>query len=501
MKILILIMCLLTLDRVKAQDDHDPRFLRSHENIRIPFNLPIVVTDQGKVQPLNSAVGDIFFTPLFQVNFQRTTIHYIDPVYQDELSFKNLSEDLSWIEVKKSRYEFGMGISSILKEGMRFGLIPFKGSMNTMIRAKKSKTDRTPAPKLPSKLIEIERWGVGDYGTFQTYGGVTIQAGFSPTGINLARGSIGIQNQFEVEVLRFSETGVAFKVSEENHKKRQLTLGPIVFHATASSYYAKRFIYDFRLDLNNPEHHQLYQQAINGNIKVLQEVLPHSQQMLSWVGKDQSLYFGIPSVIGRSLYRGAFEMDDNGTEVELDIRVVKNRGLLLPLRVHQKFVYNINNRIFLFWFSEMKRVKRKVFERTFLKTGRSLGLAGFSNDIPENAHFGEFIGQISLSFGKDQIDDMKSLDSKNIDQDYKKRCVELSLSCAKNKYRKRMIARFLKSLTSSIDEISQDLGIVLVNEPALTYSLIKNLKLEKRAFFKFLSSQYQSLQGAPIIEI
>jgi hypothetical protein len=435
MRYILLSVIFLFSSLTLAQENFDPVFSRAHENLRSPFNLPITVNDLGEFEVFGQGKnGHFLVSPLVQLEYERQAINYIEPIQFEELKFQEMVPDRRWIEVKKARWEGGLGISAlVLNEAFKYGLIPFKGALSTMIRQKNNRDEKTPPVQLPKELTEIDNWGVGDYGTFQTYGGIQLMLGLSSLGFNVLNASIGIQNLFEVEILRFSETGVAIKISEERQHKRQLTAGPLVSYGTLTKLNAKRMIFDVRLNLENPHHHQLYRHLLKGHFYYLESDLPISEQLMSWNGNDKSFYFGVPMLAGRTVYNGQFFVTEEGQDTAVEVGVTKNNGYILPLRIHQKFVYQMNDHLVLFWFSEMKKVTKKTFDKRFLQIGQAMGLRGFDQPLPAEAEFGSVISQISFSLTNEQVETMKSLDLIAVEHDFALKCQQVRLSCQSQK--------------------------------------------------------------------
>src|SRR5690606_12668276 len=118
------------------------------------------------------------------------------------------------------------GLNALIQSSTVVGLVPYKGSMQTLIRYKHSQEDPSLPFKMPSRLSEVDEWNKNDHGTFQTYGGITAYAGFSAGVVSLANVNIGLQNQFIVDIKKISEDEVSLKISEESLKLRQIVVGP-----------------------------------------------------------------------------------------------------------------------------------------------------------------------------------------------------------------------------------------------------------------------------------
>lgn len=495
MKTLVLLL-LMTTAAVFAQDELEPRFLRSHETLRTPINIPLSVTEKGDLEVLGRSEGSFFFSPITLITLQRSTINFIEPEPAREFSFIEQKSGNGWVEVKRARSDFGLGLAALMaKETLSFGIIPFQGSFQTTIRQKTELTDKRSI-LLPRELRDLELWSIGDYGSFQAYGGFEITAGLNAGGLNVLSGSYGLHNQFAVEVFRFSEDCVLIKLSEDEETKRVINAGPFVADAAIGDSDSKRLTIEFRLEIHNEEHQRLYAEALKGNIKLLQETLSPTEFRSHWKGIEKRIYFGIPVVAGRSFYRGHFVKKDESKDLNVDIFSNKNSGLLTPLRVQQKFVYERDGRLLFYWLTEMKKVSTRSFEKHFLRIGRALKIKGFNQEPPHGTKFGSVIGHLSLNLEKSDIETISESEIPAIEETLKAHCEGAILSCRWLWKRKLLMNSFLSALRSHPQERTRELGKVLVKEPALIYSIIKTYGLKKKAYFRFLSEKYQSLEGA-----
>src|SRR5690606_20372313 len=121
-------------------------------------------------------------------------------------------------------------------------------------------------------------------------------------------------------------------------------------------YRGRRLTAQFVLDLSDNLHHDLYLEALKGNLELLQTTLPHEQQGLAWEGDDKSYYYGIPWLIGRTKNHGHYVLTEDGELSELDVIGKRNNGILSPMRNHQRFVYQTDEGVVLYWLNEMKKV-------------------------------------------------------------------------------------------------------------------------------------------------
>lgn len=484
-----------------AQEALDVRFLQTQRTSGTSFSVPISVNAKGEISLFgDNGTNRLSFQPTLQLGFNRAIIEYSQPIVLNRFNFYPVQKELGWIEVKRQRIEFGLGLSSIIKSATTVGLIPYKGSMQTIVRNKTSQLEKTLPFRMPKKLEQLEKWNTGDYGTFQTYGGIEVYAGFSSGIVDIATVSFGMQNQFLVELKKLSPNEITISIGEENLKSRQLKLGPFISTATFAQFKGKRFSAEFKLDLREPEHHELFEEALDGNIKLLQEKLPHTLQRLSWIGNDREFYIGIPAVVGRTTSKGHYDLNEDGVETELDISGSRNKGYLTPLRNHQNFVYQTEEGMVVVWTSEMNKVSEKAFERSFLSKGRIMGIRGFDRDVPNDTKFGSVVSQIGIHVSRKEVAALKSADFSLIATYLKERCEKERLSCRKERNVTKITNKLKNLVSLSWKEMRGDFGLLMIKEPALIYAVVKTMKYKKEVYFKFLSEKYQSLEGSSPIE-
>ena len=64
------------------------------------------------------------------------------------------------------------------------------------------------------------------------------------------------------------------------------------------------------------------------------------------------------------------------------------------------------------------------------------------------------------------------------------------------------ISKLMKSwLGQNWDDVRDNLGFLLMEEPALINSYVKTIKSKKNIYFKFLNKKFQSLEGLAPIEV
>lgn len=485
-----------------SQETLDVRFLGTQRTSGAPFSLPISVDGAGRISLFgDNTTQTLSFNPTMQIGINYAHIEYSRPVILNRFNFYPVQKEIGWIEVKRQRLEIGLGLSSIIRTVLAVGLTPYKGSMQTIVRYKKNKKEKSLPFKMPKTLSDMNRWNEGDFGTFQTYGGIVLQAGVSAGIFDIANVAVGIQNQFLIEVNKLEDEYIKLKISEENLKNRRLRLGPFASTLTNSFFEGKRLSVEFILDPRDPLHHELFKKALKGELETLQESLTHSQQKLNWEGREMEFYFGIPSVAGKINSNGHYNLNEDGVETELDIKGATNKGYLTPLRNHQQFVYQTEKGMVLVWSSEMNKVDEKAIERNFLSKGRIIGIKGFDRDLPDHKKFGSVVSQIGIHVSRSEIEALKTVDLNKVRVLLKEKCLLEKLTCRKDKKITKILNKFNKLVQLPWTEMKGDMGKLLMKEPALIYSIVKSMRYQKEVYFKFLSEKYQSLEGSSPIEI
>lgn len=501
MKFFILLLS-LWVGLIHADENLDLRFLQTQRTKSNPFQLPFSVNSKGEFSAFGNNGTDIFaFNPLVQVGFSKVEIDYSQPIMMDRFNFYPVQKELGWIEVKRLQVEAGLGLSALMKSAFFVGLTPYKGAMRTLVRYKNSKDEKSLPFKMPRDLNEVARWHEGDFGTFQTYGGIQINGGISVGVVDIATVSLGLQNQFIIEIKKISPTEVLFSLAEEDLKRRQMVIGPFVTDVTVAQFKGRRLSAIFKLNLEDPTHHELFKAGMNGNIQHLQEVLPHENQKLLWQGYDRSFYYGIPIVAGKTRMRGHYNLNQDDLEAKLDIRGSKTQGLLTPLRNHDQFVYQTKTHIIMVWASEMNKVTSRTMEQNFFSKGRAIGIKGFDREIPGNLKYGSVVSQIGVTLSLEEVEKVKGMEMAEFEAHLTMKCETENLSCKKSGVRRKLISDMVESLKRPWANLRGQLGLLLMKEPAMFHSIVKTLRLEKEAYFKFLSEKYQSIEGSAEVEI
>lgn len=484
-----------------TDDALDVRFLQTQRSQANPMSLPIRISPTGEVSYVGgNGVEDLVFRPTFQAGYSTTIINYSHPVVLNRFNFYPQQSDLGWIEVKRLRIEGGLGLAAIIKQGLTVGFMPYKGALHTIIRYKNSREDESLPFRMPKNFSDLEAWNINDHGTFQTYGGITVYAGLSLGIVDIALGSIGMQNQFIVEMKKISEDQVKIIISEEDLKRRQVILGMIA-EATYAHFKGKRFSTEFQLDLKKPLHHELFEEALKGNLTRLQESLPHTQQKLSWIGNDRSYYLGVPVLAGTMKDSGHYEMNTDGVETELDFTGSRTKGILTPHRVYQNFVYQTDEAMMLVWSSEMNRTGKAQLEKRFLSIGRTIGIKGFNREIPAKTRWGSVVSQIAVHITKKEVESVTDITMEELSYHLRAKCELENLPCKKESKIRKILNKLADLKNKPWKEMRGELGLLLIKEPAIIYAVVKTLKYKKEVYFKFLSEKFQSLEGSSAIEI
>jgi hypothetical protein len=258
----------------------------------------------------------------------------------------------------------------------------------------------------------------------------------------------------------------------------------------------------FVLDPENELHQRLYRDALKGRLDLLQEKLPHNAQKMTWKGSERMFYFGIPSVIGKHFQRSEYVMQFEDEEELLDVKSKRNAGFFLPMRSHNRLVYQTDESMTIFWYSEMNKADLATVDKHFLRPGRLLGVRGFeTSSSPDGNMIGATLSQIGMSFTREEI---ARIDRPMLDQIlvyFQERCHNLNLSCSKEKRFNRIKKKLISFLDKKWVEMRDDLGFLMVDEPALVNAYLRTINARKKIYFKFLNQKFQSLEGTAPIEI
>ncbi len=502
-KILSFFLILFSASLMAQDLSGDIDFIETQNTLGSPYNVPIYIDLDGNISLINQhSNASISLGPLAHTIWTRNKSRYIKAMPSSKFSFIEQDNDLGWIEVKRNRIEFGLGLEgTVASNVLAVGLTPFKGAREIMIRQTKTMDEKTDGTSLPKKLKELADWQVGDSGTFQRYGGVSLYAGLSYSIVNILTAGIVIQNLFSINLRKLSSTKVQLMIAEENLKNRRLQAGVTV--ATTQIHFIKghKVASFFTLDLDNPEHHKLYRDAIRGKIHLLQEKLPLDSQKMDWKGTEKKAYFGIPGVLGRNFQRSHYDFNTEGEEEALDVNLRKNSGIFLPLRNHSRIIYQSDEAITVFWFSEMNKARIKDLNKRFLIPGKIMGAEGFDTMLPDERKLGSTVTQIGLSLSRSELESVSPEILSSILQNFKERCEELNLDCKRRSKLRSISEKLNEWKNQAWSAVRVPLANLLMEEPALIYAYVKSLNLKKRVYFKFLNQKFQSLEGTALISL
>ena len=227
LKILSFIAFILSA-QVMAQDlSGDLDFIETQNTLGSPYNIPIYIDIDGNISVFNQqSNASISLGPLAHTIWTRNKSRYIKAMPSSKFQFLEQNNDLGWIEVKRNRWELGLGLeATVASNVLAVGLTPFKGAREIMIRQTKSVDQKTEGTSLPKHLKDINEWEIGDSGTYQRYGGVSLYAGLSYSVVNILTAGLVIQNLFSINLRKVSPHKVQLMIAEENLKNRRLQAG------------------------------------------------------------------------------------------------------------------------------------------------------------------------------------------------------------------------------------------------------------------------------------
>jgi hypothetical protein len=269
---------------------------------------------------------------------------------------------------------------------------------------------------------------------------------------------------------------------------------------TWTHFKGKQLLAQFDLDFSNPEHHELYQSALKGELTKLEEKLPAERRNIRWEGNDFTFYWGIPWLIGETNSRGSYEVSEDKQDYFLEVLQKKNAGLLVSTSWQQRFVYHNSESILLMWTTDMKKADPKKLRTHFFGPAKAVGFRGFDMDLHEK-NYGTVIGEVGVVLTKSEVMNFANVEMSLVASRLRIRCEELKDSCAKVNKRAEILRKYVKASKGTWDKRSKELGILFVKYPALLHSLLKETRTVKDAYFKFLSDRYQSLEGLTVLAL
>lgn len=474
----------------------------THKLTGSPFSLPVAVDANGKLSIFGENKTTQFsMNPTLLVGAVKGSLLYSYPEVTTDFRFTPINQDNGFISVRKLRIEAGFGISTIIKSVAAVGLAPYKGALQTITQFKQNKKDKNHSFQVPKRLSDLAEWRVGDRGTYETYGGITAYFSASYGIVDFLKASIGIQNEFEIEVSKIDENKVLARFTEGNLKRRQLKVGPFISTFSKTRYMHEALRAEFTFDLDNPAHEALFRMAIKGDFKAVADELDSSLQKLTWEGRETEFFFGLPMVAGRTNAKASFEMDEGDFSYDIDYKLAQNNGILTPTRVHQKLVFQTEESIALIWSSQMQQTHEIALNKNFLSIGKTLGVESFNMGFSKNFSFGTLYTQLALDFSKEDYLGIQKIDKVLLKEALKIKCERENLPCRKEVRVKKIIKKFSKLIAGSWADNKDKVGLLLMEEPALISTILSHLKLEKELYFKFLSEKFQSVEGKASIPL
>jgi hypothetical protein len=496
----LLLLTLLLITQAFAQDLPDLERQESYDLLGGFFALPLKINTSGEFS-FTAGARDLVITPPVHMGYSKTVQTYALPQANNIFSISEVSAHTRFLEIKRARYEGGLGIGAMLNATFSLGLVPFKGSSQVMIRRKLTREEKTPGVSLPQELQLMKDWKTGDSGSFQTYGGIELYASVGVSITSLIQSTLTFQNQFKLTITKLNSKTVELKIEEGKLNRKELKLGPWFLNGKYADLQGKSLNAEFKFDLENSAHGVLYKNALQGKISELQKIMALKSQNIVWGGHEKSGYIGIPFVLGRSKSLGHYIYNEEGTETELNLENRQNSGLLSPVSVHQKLLYQNSESIMLYWTSEMAKATGALLTKKFLSIGKAMGIEDFKQLIPKKTKLGSIQTTLGISFNRKEVESLRALDFNLLSQDLQDHCQDLELSCAKEKNLSKIISSLKKLSALRFEDSRKDLGNLLMKEPALIHALIKTLNLKKEVYFKFLSGSFQSLEGVGTVPI
>lgn len=492
MKNLLLMLAFLLTIQGYAQETTEPREIEEFDTLSLW--LPFHVGFNGRIRFLKDHPADSFvLSPMIQIGVQWKQVRFQPPVRTENFVLERNALPDEWLEVYRRRLSLGRGLGLMVKEGLKLGLIPYKGSKQRLVRRVRSGTPAPGLSLLPKNLRVIDSWSIGDQGSFETFGGVLFQLSSGAMIVSIANVGIELQSEFLLQIKKISRDEVKVGIYEGKSNRRQLTLGPLLANFSLGNFSGKRFGAEFILNISEDE--DLYQKALEGKLHVLQQRLPHISQTLSFYGHSSTAYFGVPEIVGKSIRKGEVNMNEDGQESSMHFRSKNNEGFLLPRRDIHRFTYLSKNETILFWANEMSKVKGKVLDKYFLSIGRRLGLRDFNLDFEKNEKYGNVMTQLGISIQNSELPLFKGIDLRTLEGNYRHRCQELRLNCRKDNRRGKILREYVKVMKLELQDLRKGLGKLLMKNPSLLHSVLKTLRMPKEAYYLFLSDRFRSQEG------
>lgn len=457
-------------------------------------NLPVSIDLKGNISfNLTGGTPNHSFVPGVGADFQRTTINYVSPILFEIFALEEAFPFQPWIEYRTARRQIGVSVD--YKAPFQLGILPYRGSFERTVMLRSNDDKGWRSTSLPRHLQDLNQWTTLDSGEYETYGGVMVEASVSIAGQRIIRGEVGIQNNFIVSLKKATWDDIELTVREENVKSRRVKIGPSQLRMGLGQVKGNLFQLSFKLKLSNPEHHLLYQKALQGRIVELQQALATTSQSIIWSGRDRSFYFGIPSIAGeqREWWDFTFPGDEG-----LYIRQKLTKGFLTKHRDHKTYVHHSPRGVVILWASKMKKVSLRELEAKFITRAQRLHLQGFEQQsFVSSPKLGNLITEVGIALTKEEFSQLTEESLLQAEAILNANCAQRS-DCSKARSH-ALVNRVRNLLKLPWNLAKRDMGVHLSKQPSLIYALIKSMNWDKKAYVKFLSQKYQSLEGTALV--
>jgi len=500
-----LLLCLfLSITSVSAQDITEAvDFLDTKDTATEAFTVPVYMELDGTISLISrNGAADFSMAPMAQVFWTNAISKYIYPVPVEYFGLEEQKSHLGWIKVHRRRIEGGLGLASLVGQFVGVGFNAYKGANTVEVRHLENQKQKLKTPNVPKRATDIDGWKDGDSGLYQTYGGVQVSLGLNYYILTILEGKITFQNQFEISVKKLSSKRVQVTISEEDFTKRNLKSGFFAAKAEYAQYKGKKFLSTFMFNIEDARERKLYEAALAGKINEVQEKLAPEKQRVEWKGTQKLAYVGVPSVAGKYFVTSEYVIDSEGEEEEtVDIKSRMNAGLLLPKRDHRQVVFQNDDGIMVYWFSLMNKALESSLEKRFLLPGKIIGVQGFMDAQLGQGKLGSTLTQLGIHFTKEELTEIQEGDLPTLLDSFRDRCIEFKLKCRKDRTFRKISKKLHEFLGKDWKEVRDELGFLLIEQPALIHAYVKTMNMRKEVYFKFLSERYQSMEGTAAVEI
>lgn len=436
------------------------------------FNLPISFGINGDIKVFESADG-LSLNPVFSISNKKKTQHYLKPIVVDEFKIIPFHRGAEWMQYDLIRKERGVGIR--VSDGVKLGLMLYKGSQTVARRSQRDRHDVLSAPTMPKDMLEVQQWNDGDEVQFQTYGGLKIFAGLGLGGELGVSSGFTLQNSFILRFKKLNKDQVSLEIEEENTNIRRIEMewGPV--GVSTSKLKGKLLKMELALDFSKSIHQDLYQRVLAGRIDQIQKAYPEIVRHISWTGRENELEIGVGPFAVASHSKSLYSYNDGEEQVYVESR--KSNGFFAKKRDHRDYVFADDQGIILFWTSKIDNADYKSMDKHFFQRSRSLHLRSFSSRTPAEVKFGDVNGEMGIAITRDEL-----------------------VSFAESKNGKSRLGKNLAhKIRGQWHKNKIQLGKMLLKSPRLIRSLVETQKATTPVHFSLTSDGFQSITGSTVI--